>query len=501
MTALVISVSSDSSNESVGSSIPRVILFGSIPDVILVVPEIPSEVPIAPESGPSEGSLPPVPVAPMVLPLLYSNDSELNIELPERHVSSLPHDAMIARWRSITGQDIPVGRLYRTHLGEPCRALTVRKSVGPLLSHHHSSSGHYTLDHSSSGHTPLVTTIADSSTPSRFVYLQLARTSWYSEAYRYWRFVPLSTMHLLIKSESSAGDSSSESSVGPSRKRCRSPTATMTLHIPTPKALVPARADLLPPRKRFRDSILPKDSVEDDIDADVLADIESDAIAIEAAATMDVKDEIDVGIGFDVRVDKEYEAESSVRGIVKIEMDRVIKPVVADDIAKAASEDYPDLVSTDGSREVMQLGLDVSMQELYNHMHEIPIDRITDDGDNGNSKGNGDGNGRGNGNENGVGNGNGNPNRNDRGVMSVARKCTYHDFVKCQQLNFKGTEGVVRLTRWFEKMETIFHISNCLERELMKLMTKVYCPRNEIQKMATKLWNLIMKGNDLAAYT
>ncbi|GJW36191.1 putative reverse transcriptase domain-containing protein [Tanacetum coccineum] len=38
-------------------------------------------------------------------------------------------------------------------------------------------------------------------------------------------------------------------------------------------------------------------------------------------------------------------------------------------------------------------------------------------------------------------------------------------------------------------------------RDLMKLMTEVYCLRNEIQKMETELWNLTMKNNDLAAYT
>ncbi|GKC36894.1 putative reverse transcriptase domain-containing protein, partial [Tanacetum coccineum] len=37
--------------------------------------------------------------------------------------------------------------------------------------------------------------------------------------------------------------------------------------------------------------------------------------------------------------------------------------------------------------------------------------------------------------------------------------------------------------------------------KLMKLMTKVYCPRNEVQKMETGLWNLVVKGNDLTAYT
>ncbi|GJZ35854.1 reverse transcriptase domain-containing protein [Tanacetum coccineum] len=78
-------------------------------------------------------------------------------------------------------------------------------------------------------------------------------------------------------------------------------------------------------------------------------------------------------------------------------------------------------------------------------------------------------------------------------------------------------EGVVGLIRWFEKMETVFHISSCPEksqrtigteaalamswRELMKLMTKVYCPMNEIQKMETGPWNLTVKNNDLTAYT
>ncbi|GKC13030.1 hypothetical protein Tco_1009812 [Tanacetum coccineum] len=129
------------------------------------------------------------------------------------------------------------------------------------------------------------------------------------------------------------------------------------------------------------------------------------------------------------------------------------------------------------------------------------------DGDNGNG---GDGNG-----ENGNG-GNKNPNENNRDARPVARECTYQDFMKCQPLNFKGTEGVVGLIRWFKKMEIVFHISNCPEkyqvkyatctllnsaltwwnshkrtigaeaafamswRELMKLMTEVYCPRNEI---------------------
>ncbi|GJR43900.1 hypothetical protein Tco_1312003 [Tanacetum coccineum] len=41
----------------------------------------------------------------------------------------------------------------------------------------------------------------------------------------------------------------------------------------------------------------------------------------------------------------------------------------------------------------------------------------------------------------------------DRRNVQTAHPCYYADFMKCQPLNFKGTEGVVGLTRWIEKME------------------------------------------------
>nr|GEX09101.1 hypothetical protein [Tanacetum cinerariifolium] len=116
--------------------------------------------------------------------------------------------------------------------------------------------------------------------------------------------------------------------------------------------------------------------------------------------------------------------------------------------------------------------------------------------------------------------------------QEVARECTFQDFLKCKPHNFSGTEGVVGLTCWFEKIEVVFNISNCPSKYqvkyatctlqdnaltwwnfhkrtigvdaayamkwvgLMKLMTEVYCPRNEIQKMETELWNPTVKGND-----
>nr|GFC92155.1 reverse transcriptase domain-containing protein [Tanacetum cinerariifolium] len=48
-----------------------------------------------------------------------------------------------------------------------------------------------------------------------------------------------------------------------------------------------------------------------------------------------------------------------------------------------------------------------------------------------------------------------------RRPVQPARVCSYTDFMKCQPLNFKGTEGVVGLSKWVENMESLFHISGC----------------------------------------
>ncbi|GJZ15651.1 putative reverse transcriptase domain-containing protein [Tanacetum coccineum] len=120
------------------------------------------------------------------------------------------------------------------------------------------------------------------------------------------------------------------------------------------------------------------------------------------------------------------------------------------------------------------------------------------DGDNGNG---GDGNGNG---ENGNGR-NGNPNENNRDTRPVARELFHISnclekyqvkYATCTLLNSA-------LTWWNSHKRTIgaeaaFAMS---WRELMKLMTEVYCPRNKIQKMESELWNLTVKNNDLAAYT
>nr|GEZ72990.1 hypothetical protein [Tanacetum cinerariifolium] len=122
-------------------------------------------------------------------------------------------------------------------------------------------------------------------------------------------------------------------------------------------------------------------------------------------------------------------------------------------------------------------------------------------------------------------------------LAQTVREYTYPDFLKCQPLNFKGTEGVIELTQWFEKIESVFNISNCttacqvkyavctlqgvaltwwnshvktvtLEvaqalpwKTLKKMMTDKYCLRGEIKKLETEMWELKTKGTDVIGYS
>ncbi|GJT96247.1 putative reverse transcriptase domain-containing protein [Tanacetum coccineum] len=68
-----------------------------------------------------------------------------------------------------------------------------------------------------------------------------------------------------------------------------------------------------------------------------------------------------------------------------------------------------------------------------------------------------------------------------------------YNFLKCRPHNFSGTEGVRTIG-----VDAAYAMKWA---GLMRLMTEVYCPRNEIQKMETEFWNMIVKGNDLTVYT
>ncbi|GJU43986.1 hypothetical protein Tco_1201252 [Tanacetum coccineum] len=84
--------------------------------------------------------------------------------------------------------------------------------------------------------------------------------------------------------------------------------------------------------------------------------------------------------------------------------------------------------------------------------------------------------------------------RNER----ATHECTYPDFMKCQPLNFKGTEGVIELTQW---VLLAMDIAYCNVHGLNKEeITDKYYPRTEIKKLEVELWELKVKGTDVIGY-
>ncbi|GKF12007.1 hypothetical protein Tco_0049933, partial [Tanacetum coccineum] len=75
---------------------------------------------------------------------------------------------------------------------------------------------------------------------------------------------------------------------------------------------------------------------------------------------------------------------------------------------------------------------------------------------------------------NGHGDGSHNSETGIRGTVRTPRECTYKDFLNYKPLTFKGTKGVVVLSQWFEKMESMFHISNCAVENQVKFATYTF---------------------------
>ncbi|GJS60809.1 hypothetical protein Tco_0655593 [Tanacetum coccineum] len=88
----------------------------------------------------------------------------------------------------------------------------------------------------------------------------------------------------------------------------------------------------------------------------------------------------------------------------------------------------------------------------------------------------------------------------------VARQCSYKEFMSCQPINFKGTEGAIGLIRWFERTELVFSRSNCTEDCKVKFAT------GTLTEEALSWWNSFAQpigieeaykitwGNDLKTY-
>ncbi|GKC28241.1 putative reverse transcriptase domain-containing protein [Tanacetum coccineum] len=141
----------------------------------------------------------------------------------------------------------------------------------------------------------------------------------------------MSTPYPSTTSESSLGlsserslDSSSPSS-RPSRKRCRSPTASVPSPTHISRLIASTPTDLLPPRKTFRDSYSPEDSEEEHIEVDT-ADAEAIAdVGISEGVVAHPEDS--VGMGFEIAAsdlredDEEFEAEASAADTREIVVD------------------------------------------------------------------------------------------------------------------------------------------------------------------------------------
>ncbi|GKB50600.1 reverse transcriptase domain-containing protein [Tanacetum coccineum] len=427
MTAPVISISSDTSEESVGSHAPRVILFGAIPAIIpaipeglivladpIVIPEVgavsvvsPSEVldlvdySPSSDSDPSEDSLPPALDLPLVSPFLFSDDSKADDEsepAEQRPVSS-SHDTL---------------------------ALLSEFPFAPVVAppEIHSSSSSAPSDHSLSGHTPLDTIDANSSTPQRFVHRSLARTPRHSEAFRRWRSALLSTPYPSTTSESSLGLSSersldSSSSSRLSRKRCR-----------------------------FRDSHSLEDSREehmevDSTDAEVVADDDEEFEAEASAADtreiivdpLAIGDSSESSRGGSSRLIIKRDRVDSLRWHMALSQEEFRQDIrlMVRTMTITRSGMTPEAIKELGNRRVEEALAAYEEACAANALEAENQSQNGNDGDNGNG---------GNGND-----GNGNPNENGRGDRPVARECTYQDFMKCQPLYSREREGVVGLIK------------------------------------------------------
>ncbi|KAJ9544811.1 hypothetical protein OSB04_024518 [Centaurea solstitialis] len=131
-----------------------------------------------------------------------------------------------------------------------------------------------------------------------------------------------------------------------------------------------------------------------------------------------------------------------------------------------------------------------------------------------------------------------NANKENNPVQDAVRnrECTYKSFRSCNPKEFHGTERAVGLLTWIEGIESVLHISKCIEgnkveyaacllqgraltwwntqvqtrgreatgqiswEDFKKMLKEEFCPRSEIQKLEAELWHHEMKGNDIRSY-
>ncbi|GKB48889.1 putative reverse transcriptase domain-containing protein [Tanacetum coccineum] len=484
MAISVILISSDSSEDSVGTPAGRVILFGTIPTTIpdttpvitrptthtdttvipvetpIIAPTIPPSLDYTPaypdyshasdsESDPSEDpSSDHIPPLPATLPFLSSDDDTTDSDTPDtppsptygtpfteitsstQRLPVIPHRRVIIL---APRQPIPHGRPYSYHLNRLASS-----------DFHSDASSDSSLRHSLPDHS-------SPDLPSTFT--------------------------------------------GLSRKIRRSPMTSVPASPLISGALSPVRTDLIPSPKWIR-------SLETATDLEGCSEDSFEPyVPREVGLGVDVEDESSERFrsrGTDIEVDDDVEMSD--------EMDIDLVEAV---IEAPRGEKMPNTLSGASMthEEVEELVTRRVAEEMEAREAARTLEPLNENGDEQESENEGNGN-RGNGNggngENENGNRNGNHDMNYGGFIPVARECTFQDFLKCKPHNFSGTKGVDNALTWWNSHKRTNGVDAAYAMNwagLMRLMTEVYCPRNEIQKMETELWNLTVKGNDLTAYT
>nr|GEU46570.1 hypothetical protein [Tanacetum cinerariifolium] len=276
------------------------------------------------------------------------------------------------------GQPIPHGRPYRYHLNGPIHMMTARKRVGPSPTHRlvvrhlvdYFSSDHFSLDDSlgdssssssssSSSETssdPSSDDISDSSSDHSLP----APSSGIRPSHHLCSLVPSIPCSSVAIIDRPPHDFSFAS---PSCKRSRSPAASVPLSLPIPGALSYARTDLLPSPKKIRSSEFTTElEVSSEDSFEPYAEINECITYVNALRDRGIDARVVVEV-----VDQE-KIETGARGMIKVRVDRVTHPVIADDILEPAQEE--------GAIEVMYETLGDLVQRFHDHTVEIPVHHV-----------------------------------------------------------------------------------------------------------------------------
>nr|GEW65888.1 hypothetical protein [Tanacetum cinerariifolium] len=344
-----------SSADSAGTSIARVILFGTIPTTI--PPTTPTtDLPVIyDDTLPTPIISPILPTIPPVALLIQYTSPFIDTDTPDSSPLHDPYEAADNRF-------LLVDLIVPNTMGV-LKMLTARKSVESLPTHRlasrylsdSSSLDQFTSDDSSrdSPSDPSLETLSDSHSD----------TSSNSSSRH-------SSLGYAI-SETRC-DSPTATSERPSRKRCRTPIVSVPIYLPVRKALSPIRADLLPPPKRIRDSVSVTNldiSSEDGYEPYVRREADIDECIAYAdtirARGMDDKDVVETATA--------KEVESSARGTIEAEVDPRVRLVVDYDVRESVREDVPDHVIADGAVKVTYKTLGDLLQRFHDHAVEIPV--------------------------------------------------------------------------------------------------------------------------------